>query len=73
MEVKIETDSNRMKAYPAGLYMPDLEDGVVGVAMDVDVDGDALDLLGDAAVDHKPSDADFFNDFEDDFDDTDLA
>jgi hypothetical protein len=68
------TASSSMKAFPgAGLFMPDLDDGVVGVAMDVDVDGDALELLGDAAADHKPSDADFFNDFEDDFDDTDMA
>lgn len=63
-----------MKAFPgAKVFMPDLDDGVMGVAMDVDVDGDALELLGDAAVDHKLFDADFFNDFEDDFDDTDLA
>lgn len=61
-----------MKAFPAALYVADLDDGGVGAAMDVDLDGDALDLLGDS-IDHKPSDADFFNDFEDDFDDADLA
>lgn len=66
--------SRSMKAFPGSMpFMPELDDGVVGVAMDVDVDGDALELLGNAAVDHKLTDADLFNDFQDDFDDTDLV
>ncbi|BBN14290.1 hypothetical protein Mapa_003533 [Marchantia paleacea] len=61
-----------MKPFPVYVGF-DMEDQGVGAAMDVDLDGDALDLLGDALSDHKPSDADFFNSFEDDFDDADLA
>lgn len=45
-------------------------------AMEVDMDGDSLDrCLTDApqlGLDHKPQDADFFDAFEDDFDDSDL-
>jgi hypothetical protein len=50
----------------------DQEEFITG-GMDVDVDGDAG--MGDAAdyVTEKPADSDFFNDFEDDFDDNDVA
>uniref|UniRef100_A0A7N0TUI5 Small acidic protein 1 n=1 Tax=Kalanchoe fedtschenkoi TaxID=63787 RepID=A0A7N0TUI5_KALFE len=43
------------------------------VAMDVD-DVDPLDVFGEGvlAVETKVADADFFNNFEDDFDDTDI-
>ncbi|KAJ4841886.1 hypothetical protein Tsubulata_014246 [Turnera subulata] len=43
------------------------------VAMDVD-DVDALEIFGEGVIniDHKLADADFFNNFEDDFDDTDI-
>ena len=44
-------------------------------AMEVDMDGDSLDRLTDSTqlLDHKPTDADFFDAFEDDFDDSDLV
>lgn len=52
------------------------EDLGLNSAMEVDMDGDSLDrCLTDGAplLDHKPTDADFFDAFEDDFDDFDLA
>jgi len=52
-----------------------VEDLVLHSAMEVDMDGDSMDRLTDAAqlLDHKPTDADFFDAFEDDFDDADLV
>lgn len=52
-----------------------VEDLVLHSAMEVDMDGDSLDRLTDAAqlLDYKPMDADFFDAFEDDFDDADLV
>ncbi|KAK4266252.1 hypothetical protein QN277_027202 [Acacia crassicarpa] len=43
------------------------------MAMDVD-DVDSLDFFGEGIIvaDNKLADADFFNSFEDDFDDTDI-
>ncbi|XP_028793297.1 small acidic protein 1-like [Neltuma alba] len=43
------------------------------MAMDVD-DVDSLDIFGEGVIvtDNKLADADFFNSFEDDFDDTDI-
>ncbi|KAJ7568189.1 hypothetical protein O6H91_01G022200 [Diphasiastrum complanatum] len=60
-----------MKPFP--VYGGELEEPGVGASMDVDGDGDSLDLLGEGTVDAKPFDADFFNSFEDDFDDSDIA
>jgi hypothetical protein len=64
-------DSAQMKPFPVFVGF-EMDDQNVGAAMDVDLDGDGLDLLGDSIAEHKPSDADFFNAFEDDFDDGDL-
>lgn len=52
-----------------------VEDLVLHSAMEVDMDGDSMDRLTDGAqlLDHKPTDADFFDNFEDDFDDADLV
>ncbi len=52
-----------------------VEDLVLHSAMEVDMDGDSLDRLTDSTqlLDHKPMDADFFDAFEDDFDDSDLV
>ncbi|XP_059632276.1 small acidic protein 1 [Cornus florida] len=54
-------------------YFADMEEQ--GSAMDVDdVDADTLEIFGEGpiAIDHKLADADFFNSFEDDFDDSDI-
>ncbi|KAG9446807.1 hypothetical protein H6P81_012935 [Aristolochia fimbriata] len=61
-----------MKPSPTYLYQ-DFDDQTVTVGMDVD-DPDPIDILAaEGLVDnHKPADADFFNAFEDDFDDTDI-
>ncbi len=64
-----------MKPFPG--YVPDgdeprQQEMGAAVAMDMDLDGENLEILGDLGL-VKPSDDDFFNAFEDDFDDTDLA
>ncbi|OMO95287.1 hypothetical protein COLO4_16007 [Corchorus olitorius] len=52
-------------------FMVDPDDQ--GSAMDVD-DVDPLEIFGEGAIpiDNKLADADFFNNFEDDFDDADI-
>jgi hypothetical protein len=65
-----------MKPFPVGVYVADAGDTVFGAAMDLDLDGDALELfqgVDSSQADQKPLDADFFNCFEDDFDDTDVS
>jgi hypothetical protein len=65
-----------MKPFPVGVYVSDAGDSVFGAAMDLDLDGDALELfqgVDSCQADQKPLDADFFNCFEDDFDDTDVS
>ncbi|KAI3430106.1 uncharacterized protein J3R85_008249, partial [Psidium guajava] len=54
-------------------YFSELEDQGTTVAMDVD-DVDQLEIFGEGvlSVDNKLADADFFNSFEDDFDDSDI-
>ncbi|KAF3622475.1 hypothetical protein BC332_31251 [Capsicum chinense] len=58
-------------------YLADMEDqGTTTMAMDVD-DVDAIDMFGEGplgAVGEHPrlTDADFFNSFQDDFDDSDI-
>lgn len=53
-------------------YFGDMEDQGSTMAMDVD-DVDPLEILGDSVIaDNKLSDADFFNSFQDDFDDSDI-
>ena len=53
-------------------YFGDMEDQGSTMAMDVD-DVDPLEVLGDSIIaDNKLADADFFNAFEDDFDDSDI-
>lgn len=64
-----------MKAMPIDFFA-EMEDQGSTVAMDVD-DAEALEIFGGAegtiaALDHRLADADFFNSFEDDFDDTDI-
>ncbi|XP_010264802.1 PREDICTED: small acidic protein 1 [Nelumbo nucifera] len=61
-----------MKPSPT-YFFTDLDDHGSTVAMDVD-DADPLDMLAEGIVnvDNKIADADFFNSFEDDFDDTDI-
>uniref|UniRef100_A0A803Q4D9 Transducin family protein / WD-40 repeat family protein n=1 Tax=Cannabis sativa TaxID=3483 RepID=A0A803Q4D9_CANSA len=50
----------------------DMDDQPSTMAMDVD-DADALEILGDSVIaENKLTDADFFNSFEDDFDDSDI-
>ncbi|KAL9686872.1 hypothetical protein QQ045_031265 [Rhodiola kirilowii] len=58
-----------MKTTTAMEYMEDQS----SMAMDVD-EVDPLDVFGEGvlAVENKLADADFFNNFEDDFDDTDI-
>ncbi|GLJ23891.1 hypothetical protein SUGI_0453990 [Cryptomeria japonica] len=50
----------------------DLDDQASTAAMEVD-DGDPLELMNEVLPDSKPFDAVFFNSFEDDFDDNDIA
>lgn len=54
-------------------FFADMEDQGSTVAMDVD-DVDALEMFGEGVInmENKLADADFFNYFEDDFDDTDI-
>ncbi|XP_044500849.1 small acidic protein 1 [Mangifera indica] len=54
-------------------YFGDMDDQGSTVAMDVD-DVDPLDIFGEGVIsmESKLVDADFFNKFEDDFDDTDI-
>ncbi|GFS28379.1 Small acidic protein [Actinidia chinensis var. chinensis] len=63
-----------MKPSPVDFFA-DMDDHGSTVAMDVDVDDvEALELLGEGPIiiDNKLADADFFNSFDDDFDDTDI-
>ncbi|XP_062081793.1 small acidic protein 1 [Humulus lupulus] len=53
-------------------FFGDMEDQGSTMAMDVD-DVDPLEILGESVIaDNKLTDADFFNSFEDDFDDSDI-
>lgn len=54
-------------------YYAEIDDQGSTVAMDVD-DVDPLEILGEGviSVDNKLVDADFFNSFDDDFDDSDI-
>lgn len=54
-------------------FFADMEEQGSTVAMDVD-DVDPLEIFGEGVinVDNKLADADFFNNFEDDFDDSDI-
>ncbi|CAN0904987.1 hypothetical protein LINGRAHAP2_LOCUS23408 [Linum grandiflorum] len=53
-------------------FFADMEEQGSSVAMDVD-DVDPLEIFGEGMMnDSKLVDADFFNKFEDDFDDTDI-
>ncbi|GMN61465.1 hypothetical protein TIFTF001_030564 [Ficus carica] len=53
-------------------YYADMDEQGSTMAMDVD-DVDPLDILGDSVIaDNKLADADFYNFFEDDFDDSDI-
>ena len=69
-----ERREREMKPSPLDFFA-DMDDHGSTVAMDVDVDDvEALELLGEGPIiiDNKLADADFFNSFEDDFDDTDI-
>ncbi|OVA02278.1 hypothetical protein BVC80_9099g74 [Macleaya cordata] len=61
-----------MKPSPT-YFFTDLDDHGSTVAMDVD-DADPLELLGEGVghIESKLTDSDFFNNFEDDFDDSDI-
>ncbi|PON35807.1 Small acidic protein [Parasponia andersonii] len=53
-------------------FFGDMDDQGSTMAMDVD-DVDPLEILGDSVIaDNKLADADFFNFFQDDFDDSDI-
>lgn len=54
-------------------FFAELEEQGSTVAMDVD-DVDPLEILGEGVIsaENKLADADFFNSFEDDFDDSDI-
>ncbi|PON94894.1 Small acidic protein [Trema orientale] len=53
-------------------FFGDMDDQGSAMAMDVD-DVDPLEILGDSVIaDNKLADADFFNSFQDDFDDSDI-
>lgn len=54
-------------------FFGDMDDQPSTMAMDVD-DVDPLEIYGEGviSVDSKVADADFFNSFEDDFDDSDI-
>ncbi|KAE8076160.1 hypothetical protein FH972_014825 [Carpinus fangiana] len=54
-------------------FFGDMDDQPSTMAMDVD-DVDPLEIYGEGviSVDNKVADADFFNSFEDDFDDSDI-
>lgn len=54
-------------------YFQELEEQ--GSTMAMDVDDEALEMFGEAPITfdhHRLADADFFNSFEDDFDDSDI-
>ncbi|XAR48900.1 hypothetical protein NMG60_11031882 [Bertholletia excelsa] len=61
-----------MKPSPVDFFT-EMDDQVTTVAMDVD-DVEALEIFGEGpiALDNKLADAEFFNSFEDDFDDSDI-
>ncbi|KAG5560493.1 hypothetical protein RHGRI_003719 [Rhododendron griersonianum] len=61
-----------MKPSPVD-YFAEMEDHGSSMAMDVD-DNEALEMFGEGPIsfDNKIADADFYNSFEDDFDDTDI-
>ncbi|KAJ8768439.1 hypothetical protein K2173_021592 [Erythroxylum novogranatense] len=60
-----------MKSLQAG-FLADMEEHVSTVAMDVD-DIDSLEIFGEGVVNlDKLADTDFFNNFDDDFDDSDF-
>ncbi|KAK8548695.1 hypothetical protein V6N13_054526 [Hibiscus sabdariffa] len=64
--------AEKMRPMPMPMeYVTDPDDQ--GSAMEVD-DVDSFDLLGEGVIgtDNKLADADFFNNFEDDFDDSDI-
>lgn len=54
-------------------FFAEMDDQPSTVAMDVD-DVDPLEIFGEGviSIDNKLTDADFFNNFEDDFDDSDI-
>lgn len=54
-------------------FFADMDDQPSTMAMDVD-DVDPLEIFGEGviSIDNKPADADFFNSFDDDFDDSDI-
>ncbi|XP_058101413.1 small acidic protein 1-like [Magnolia sinica] len=56
---------------PSPTYLFDMDDPGSTVGMDVD-DADPLDILSGAVSDNRLADADFFNSFQDDFDDSDI-
>ncbi|XP_078440548.1 small acidic protein 1-like [Wolffia australiana] len=58
--------------YSISMYQQELmAEEQAGLAMGMEVDdADSLEILGE--VERQPSDADFFNNFEDDFDDSDI-
>ncbi|CAL0303164.1 hypothetical protein TanjilG_07714 [Lupinus angustifolius] len=60
-----------MRPMPMDLF-GEMEDQVSTMAMDVD-DVDPLEIFADGVIsDNKLADADFFNNFQDDFDDADI-
>lgn len=68
-----------MKQPPASSYLynqqqdEEIEEAVgVSIGMEID-DSDPVDILADFDRQQPPVDVDFFNSFEDDFDDQDLA
>ncbi|KAL6342834.1 hypothetical protein AAG906_016853 [Vitis piasezkii] len=67
-----EREKREMRPTPMEYYA-ELDDQGATVAMDVD-DVDPLEIFGEGviSVDNKLADADFFNSFEDDFDDSDI-
>jgi len=63
-----------MKSTLPAFMSDDGRDAFAGGGMDIDMDGDSG--MGEAASEfgnEKVADAEFYNDFEDDFDDEDLA
>ncbi|KAK7277797.1 hypothetical protein RJT34_22814 [Clitoria ternatea] len=69
-EIRVSESKKIMRAMD---LFGEMEDQVSSMAMDVD-DHDPLDMFGDGviAADNKLADADFFNSFHDDFDDSDI-
>ncbi|XP_054793988.1 small acidic protein 1-like [Prosopis cineraria] len=65
-------ESRVMRPMPMDLF-GEMDEQGSAMAMDVD-DVDSLDIFGEGVIvaDNKLADADFFNSFEDDFDDTDI-